>query len=318
MAISEKIDSAPLVVSFETPDITRPLTESGGKVLDFDLAPDLASIKADPGQMEQVIMNMAVNARDAMPEGGKIIIETDNTELDATAPNHHDIVPPGKYVRLIISDTGAGMDPATLAHIFEPFYTTKATGKNTGLGLSTVYGIVKQSNGFIWVYSEPGGGCCFKIYLPPAAGAPESAAAVSDAAPEKGTGTIMLVEDEELVRTPLARILRGNGYTVIEACNGEEAVGLGAGTFKKTGLLLTDLVMPNMGGVELAAWAKSVSPGIKIIFMSGYSEALATAKDNIPGAFLQKPLTAGVLLSKVRETLRGAAASDKEDGQQES
>jgi two-component system cell cycle sensor histidine kinase/response regulator CckA len=286
--------------------------------LSLNLAPDLPSIKADPGQVEQVVMNLAVNARDAMPEGGKIIIETDSAELDETAPNHHDIVPPGKYVRLIISDTGTGMDTATLAHIFEPFYTTKTTGKNTGLGLSTVYGIVKQSNGFIWVYSEPGGGCSFKIYLPPAAGAPESAGAVSDATPEKGTGTIMLVEDEELVRTPLARILRGNGYTVIEACNGEEAAGLGAETFKKTGLLLTDLVMPGMGGLELAARATAISPGIKVIFMSGYSEALAKAKDNIRGAFLQKPLTAGMLLSKVRETLHGRTASNKENGQQES
>ena len=277
--------------------------------LALKLADGLDNIKADSSQMEQIIMNLAVNARDAMPEGGRIIIETENSAMDETTPGRHDIIPPGNYVRLIISDTGAGMEPATMAHIFEPFFTTKETGKGTGLGLSTVYGIVKQSNGYIWVYSEPGMGSSFKLYFPVSSGAPNGKAAAQPAKAGKGTETIILAEDEEQVRTPLARILRGNGYTVIEACDGEEAANLGEEKLKKADLLLTDLVMPKMGGRELAARVKVISPGIKIIYISGYSEALATAKETVEdgSVFLQKPLAAETLLWKIREELDGPA-----------
>jgi len=275
--------------------------------LSLNLAGDLASVKADPGQMEQVIMNLAVNARDALPEGGRLIIETANVTLDESALSRHDVIPPGAYVRLTISDNGAGMDQATIAHIFEPFFTTKEMGKGTGLGLSTVYGIVKQSNGYIWVYSEPGGGSSFRIYFPAAAGTPAAKPAASAPAHEKGSGTIILAEDEDQVRTVLARILRGSGYTVIEAVNGEDVLNLGEEKLRQAGLLLTDLVMPKLGGRQLAARVKAVSPGIKVIYMSGYSEVLAKAEENIEyeGVFLQKPVAAETLLCKVREALGG-------------
>jgi len=228
-----------------------------------NLEPQLGHIKADPGQIEQVIVNLAVNAREAMPQGGKLIIETANRELDEHYCRRHMSVKPGSYVMLSVSDTGAGMAPDVQEHIFEPFFTTK-TSKGTGLGLSTVYGIVKQSAGEIWVYSEPSLGSSFKIYLPRVQAAAERAeTAVQPPTPASGRETILLVEDEETVRMLVREILQSNGYSVLEAKNGAEGLALAGRYNGKIDLLLTDVVMPQMSGRELAEKLCPLRPGTR-------------------------------------------------------
>ncbi len=270
------------------------------------LRPGLGMVKVDPGQIEQVIMNLAVNARDAMPEGGKITIETANVELSAEYAAFHAAVQPGPHVMLTVTDTGTGMDDETKQRLFEPFFTTKELGKGTGLGLSTVYGIVKQSRGSIWVYSEPGEGTCFKIYLPrhePAEGA-HRAAKRARAAP-RGKETILLVEDEAVVRMLAAEIMRKSGYHVLEAGNGAAALRLIDDRKNFIDLMLTDVVMPGMGGRQLVEQLPAFLMGMKVLYMSGYpDEAIGRHGFLEPGTpFLQKPFTADGLLRKVREIL---------------
>jgi len=272
----------------------------------------LGRVKADPGQVEQVILNLALNARDAMPSGGKLTIETQNAEVDEAYTRRRPIVPPARYVMLAVSDSGVGMDAATQVHIFEPFFTTKEKGKGTGLGLATVYGIVKQSGGFIWVYSEPGMGATFKIYLPRVE-EPSEAAETPAARPgaERGHETILLVEDEEGVREVAREFLEAIGYTVIEGRNPPEALKLAEEHPGEIHLLLTDVVMPEMGGRELAERLGKMRPDTKVLYMSGYTDDAIVHHGVIDAnmAFLQKPFLRGALIRKVREVLDGTMSS---------
>jgi CheY-like chemotaxis protein len=264
-------------------------------------------VKADPGQIEQVVMNLAVNARDAMPQGGRLIIETANINLGQDYARESIDVRPGEYVVLTVSDTGCGMDEKTKARIFEPFFTTKEVGKGTGLGLSTVYGIIKQSGGHIRLYSEPGCGTTFKIYLPRLEELVDSPSQHNIPAPlPHGTETVLLVEDETSVRALATRVLNEQGYAVLEASNGEDALQVVeqyAG--KDIHLLLADVVMPQMGGKDLASQMQILRPGIKMLFTSGYTDD-AIVYDGVLDAdipFIQKPFTPGALVRKVREVL---------------
>ena len=267
---------------------------------------DLGTIRADASQMEQVIMNLAVNSRDAMPKGGRFTIETSNVELDSLYRAAHPIVQQGKYVLLAVSDTGTGMDAETQAHIFEPFFTTKEQGKGTGLGLATVYGVVKQSGGFIWVYSELGRGTTFKIYLPrvdePAASLPVVHIPSSLA---RGTETVLLAEDEQDVREVAREFLESAGYIVLEAADGDAALEISATHSGAIDLLITDMVMPGISGQELARKMRSLRDGIRVIYMSGYSEHAAgeAAKCDAAAAVLTKPFSRAVLLRTVRDIL---------------
>ena len=276
---------------------------------DVDLATKLASglgsIKADPGQIEQVVMNLAVNARDAMPEGGRLLIETANVELDEVYVWQHGDMVPGKYVMLAVSDTGSGIDDETLSHIFEPFFTTKEHGKGTGLGLSTVYGIVKQSGGYIWVYSEVGRGTVFKIYLPQVEEIPETREAPECAKPLQGAETLLLVEDEEGVRELVRKILEGRGYTVVSSRLPLEALQLADMQPKPIDLLITDVIMPQLNGDEIARRITAKYPGMKVLFISGYSgDSIGNRSELEPGtAFLEKPFTADALAREVRQLL---------------
>lgn len=270
-------------------------------------AEDLGAIRADASQMEQVIMNLAVNSRDAMPEGGRLIIETSNAELDAAYNLRHPIVREGQYVLLAVSDTGTGMDAETQSHIFEPFFTTKAQGKGTGLGLATVYGVVKQSGGFIWVYSELARGTTFKIYLP-RVDQPVDRLSLTPPASElpRGTETILLAEDEQDVREVAREFLESGGYKVIEARDGAEALRLMDKHKGRIDLLITDMVMPRMTGQELAARLKGSRPALRMLYMSGYSE-LAAGESLQPGPsvrLLAKPFSRNTLLRAVHELLK--------------
>jgi two-component system cell cycle sensor histidine kinase/response regulator CckA len=272
------------------------------------LAGDLGAVRADPGQLEQVIVNLAVNARDAMPGGGQLTIETANAELDDKYADEHFSGQAGSYVLLAVSDTGTGMDEATKSHIFEPFFTTKEVGKGTGLGLATVYGVVKQSGGYVWVYSEPGHGSSFKVYLPRVAEAP--APAKLGPPPTSllgGSETILLVEDDETVRLLTRRMLQGRGHTVLLATRGDEALRLVEGHSGVIDLLVTDVVMPGMSGRDLADRVLKLRRGIKVLFLSGYTDDAIVRYGMLePGvAFLQKPYTPDSLLRKVREVLDG-------------
>ncbi|MBZ5671215.1 MAG: PAS domain S-box protein [Acidobacteriia bacterium] len=277
---------------------------------DIELAtvqqPGLGRVKADPGQIEQVIMNLVVNSRDAMPEGGKITIETANVHLDKTYARRHPGATPGPQVMLAVSDTGMGMDAETLTHVFEPFFTTKEKGKGTGLGLATVYGIVKQSAGYIWVYSEPGRGSTFKIYLPrveePGREA-EPAKAGSELA--KGSETVLVVEDEEGVRSLVCETLESHGYKVLEARGADDALSIFEQYAEPIHLLLTDVVMPQMGGKELAKRLSSVHPETKVLYMSGYTDNAIVRHGVLEGGtpFLQKPFVPQTLVRKVRQVL---------------
>jgi PAS domain S-box-containing protein len=273
------------------------------------LAPTLGRVQADPGQLEQVLMNLAVNARDAMPGGGTLTIETANVELDGRYARGHAGVEPGPYVMLAVSDTGVGMDPATQARIFEPFFTTKAAGKGTGLGLSTVYGIVEQSDGHVEVYSTPGLGTTFKVYLPRLDAALEDVHREErDAVPRDGSETILLVEDDETVRAVARRVLQRAGYTVLEAANGAQALRLCEHADQAIDLVVTDMVMPELGGRELATRLRARRPEMRFLFMSGYTEDAALRANLLEAsaAFLGKPYTPTALAGKVREVLETA------------
>jgi PAS domain S-box-containing protein len=273
------------------------------------LAGDLGRVKIDPGQIEQVVLNLAVNARDAMPSGGKLTIETDNVELDEEYAETHVGLTPGHYVRLSVSDTGAGMSPQVKEKIFEPFFTTKEKGKGTGLGLSTVYGIVKQSNGNIWVYSEPGCGTTVKIYLPRAEEELDTQYRRDETKLlPKGKETVLLVEDEISVRDLASRFLHQQGYTVLEAANGDEALHMARKqSWKKIHLLLTDMVMPQMSGRALAQELKCLRPDIKVLYTSGYTDDTIVRHGILEHGtpFLQKPFSLKALSHKVREALDG-------------
>ena len=292
------------------------IVEEMGKLIprligeDIELAvhpsPDLGTIRADASQMEQIIMNLAVNARDAMPKGGKLIIETSNADLDGTYKSLHPVVKPGRYVLLAVSDTGVGMDAETQAHIFEPFFTTKEKGKGTGLGLSTVYGVVKQSGGFIWVYSELGKGATFKVYLPRVEEAVEDHTRVQISNQlMRGTETILLAEDEQDVREVAREFLESAGYKVVLAANGREALERAEEFSGSIELLLTDMIMPGMTGQELSRRLRNSRPSFGVVYMSGYSEqAAAEATRNDPSAsVLTKPFNRAALLRAVREVL---------------
>ncbi len=266
----------------------------------------LGNVRADPGQLEQVIMNLVVNARDAMPNGGKLTIETANADLDESYAQGHVTVQPGHYVMVAVSDTGTGMDAETQARAFEPFFTTKEKGKGTGLGLSTVYGIVKQSGGNIWVYSEPGKGTTFKVYLPRveetvAQGPTRS----GDSLPAAATETVLLVEDDPSIRTLAKRVLEERGYRVLEADSGKDALERVHREKGPIHLLLTDLVMPDMGGTELASRLQDKHPTIRVLFMSGYTDDGVVRNGLLESgrAFLQKPFTPTMLVRKIRDVL---------------
>jgi PAS domain S-box-containing protein len=270
---------------------------------------DLGAIRADASQMEQVIMNLAVNARDAMPGGGRLLIETSNAELDSNYNAVHPIVRQGRYVLLAVSDTGMGMSAETQAHIFEPFFTTKPQGKGTGLGLATVYGIVKQSGGFIWVYSEVGRGTSFKIYLPRVDQPVERVgAARSTSEAPRGSGTILLAEDEQDVREVAREFLESGGYTVIEARDGAEALKKLEKHEGSIDLVVTDMVMPGMTGQELTARLKLDRPGIRVLYMSGYSEraAVDSTRGDSSMRLLTKPFSRWALLRAVHELLKAS------------
>ena len=287
-------------------------------------------VKADPGQIEQVILNLAVNSRDAMPAGGKLTVTAREVELDENDSRNHEGAPAGKYVMLSVSDTGAGMDIETQAHIFEPFFTTKAPGKGTGLGLATVYGVVKQSDGWIWVDSKPGRGTTFQIYLPCVQEfvaressmekipldesqsnkkPPTPTASSADASP-KGTETVLVVEDQDGIRDIVRESLRRNGYNVLIANDGDEALQMAGAYPDPIHLLITDLVMPNIGGRELAQRLTPQRPTMKVLFMSGYSEqsALEIQTTSQSATVLQKPFSLDALARNVRRVLDEAGS----------
>jgi len=270
------------------------------------LGPETMPVKADPGQLEQVVMNLIINARDAMPQGGKLTLETAKVFLDEAYCQLHAEVTPGPYVLLAISDTGLGMDPETQAHIFEPFFTTKEKEKGTGLGLATVHGIIRQSDGFIWVYSEKERGTTFKIYLPEAQEkGEEPVKAPAPSGSWQGRETILVVEDENLVRSVARRILQRYGYTILEADSGKAALALGEEYPGSIHLLLTDVMMPGMSGTELVDRWQERHPETRIIFTSGYTENAIVHNGKLdPGIlFIQKPYRPNALACMVREAL---------------
>ncbi|MFL5803436.1 MAG: ATP-binding protein [Roseiflexaceae bacterium] len=267
---------------------------------------DLWNVKVDTGQIEQVLVNLVVNARDAMPQGGKLTIETANVILDTTYARTHLSVTPGAYVMLAVSDTGTGMPPEVQARLFEPFFTTKGPGLGTGLGLATCYGIIKQHVGNIWVYSEVGQGSTFKVYLPRTEEATAGASRPEAAEPlPRGSETVLLVEDEPAVRMLAARVLRGLGYTVLEATNGEEAMRIATEYLGAIQLLFADVIMPQVSGKGLAEQVIQVRPDIKVLFMSGYTENAIVHHGQLDPnvAFLQKPFTPAALAQMARAVL---------------
>jgi nitrogen-specific signal transduction histidine kinase len=288
--------------------------------LETRTAPSLGRVYADRSQLEQVLVNLVLNARDAMPAGGQVTIETAPVMLDDAYVRRRAGVQisPGPYIMLAVTDTGTGMDGPTLARVFEPFFTTKPVGQGTGLGLSTVYGIVKQSGGYVWPYSEPGLGTTFKVYLPLAPGdaTPELAASNGKVAPPHGSEVVLVVEDEDVVRQLACRTLDALGYTVLEARHGREALqllGRGAGTVR---LVLSDVVMPEMGGRELGDRVSDRYPGIPVLYMSGYTGDDVVQRGLLaPGApFLAKPFTPDALGNKIRELLDRQVATPEDDG----
>jgi two-component system, cell cycle sensor histidine kinase and response regulator CckA len=281
-------------------------------VVEYAAAPDLCHVCVDPGQIEQVITNLAVNARDAMPDGGRLSVETRNVQVDDEyAARHGAAVPAGTYAELAVSDTGTGIPPEVRARIFEPFFTTKAVGKGTGLGLSTVYGIVKQSRGFIWVYGEPGQGTTFKIYFPCVIGPVDLVMPSPAVASHRGQGTILLVEDNAALRQLATRFLEPAGYRVVAVGDAEEALQRLESRAELIDLLLTDVVIPGMNGRLLAERLAPTQPGMKVLYMSGYTGDSIVRRGVLTAqmAFISKPFTASTLLRKVREVLEAAEES---------
>jgi PAS domain S-box-containing protein len=286
--------------------LLRPLLGEDVEIVILPRTPS-AVVEADPGQLDQIVVNLAVNARDAMPRGGKFILETNAVRLDGSFAEQHQAMAPGKYVMLAVSDTGSGMDEATVSRIFEPFFTTKEAGKGTGLGLATVYGIVKQSSGHILVYSEPGHGTTFKIYLPSAehkigAGSKPEVETVS---PKRQGTTILLVEDDEIMRSLTRKLLQEHGYTVIEADDGKSALEWVKSHPDPIDLLLTDVVMRRVSGPELVEHLKASHPTLKVVYMSGYTGELMANREVLkPGVtLLEKPFSRTALLNKIHTTL---------------
>ncbi len=278
------------------------------------LAPTLGPVRADAGQLEQVIMNLAVNARDAMPTGGKLTIETADIEFDGGYAAEHYPAPAGKYAMVAVSDTGTGMDPETQAHLFEPFFTTKEKGKGTGLGLATVYGIVKQSGGFIWVYSELGVGTTFKIYLPRVEAAVDPASGRAPPAPvARGSETVLVAEDEAPVRAVARHALERYGYRVLEAASAEAALDVAQRYSGPIHVLLTDVIMPGLSGRDLATRLAALRPETRVIYMSGYTDDAITRHGVLePGfVFVQKPFTPDALARTVRDVLDGTTERRK-------
>ena len=313
LAFSRKQMLAPKMVNLNSvvTENIKMLTRMIGEDIDLVMVPaeNIWPVRADSGQIEQVMMNLAVNARDAMPSGGKLTIETSNITLDEDYARYHAPLRPGDYVMIAISDTGAGMDTETQSHIFEPFFTTKGP-KGTGLGLSTVYGIIKQSGGYIWVYSEVGKGTTFKIYLPRVAATGETAIAHAAAArevreAEPGTETILVVEDEANLRYLARQYLEKQGYKVIEAADGAVAMQIAVAHEGVIHLLLTDVIMPGMNGRELAQRISEIRPNVKVLYMSGYTENVVGHNGTLDAGvrLLQKPFNLRDLKSKVREVL---------------
>jgi two-component system, cell cycle sensor histidine kinase and response regulator CckA len=314
LAFSRKQVLQPQVVSLnallgELRKLLRPLI---GEDVELSFVPDrdLGLVKVDPAQFEQAIINLVVNARDAMPDGGTLIIETRNGEWDESFVASHAEVRRGRYVLIVVGDSGTGMDEATQARIFEPFFTTKGPAKGTGLGLAMVYGFVKQSGGHIEVDSEPGRGTTFKIYLPRADETTPAAKSARDLKVPHGTETVLLVEDEDAVRTLARYVLRSSGYNVLEAGTGQEAVEIAMAYENAIDLLVTDVVMPGMSGRQLADSLVLTRPDIRILFMSGYTDE-AILRHNVLEAsiaFLQKPFSPTGLARKVREVLDAAGS----------
>jgi CheY-like chemotaxis protein len=292
--------------------LRRSLGEEHELVLSF--SPDAGMIRADSAQFEQVLVNLLLNARDAITGTGRVTIATSPVVLDESYAQRHDdiAIPAGEYVLLAVSDTGCGMDSVVQSRIFEPFYTTKPTGQGTGLGLSTVYGIVKQSGGFIWVYSELNHGTTFKIYLPRAtAGQSSPEERASGVAPAGGTETVLVVEDEEMVRALACRSLRSLGYTVLEATNGKQALRALIERSQPIHLVVSDVVMPEMGGRELGQRMSLLEPKLPILYMSGYTGEDVVRRGLLEAGspFLQKPFSAEALGRKARDMLDQLAAS---------
>ena len=271
----------------------------------FQAGESLGRVKADPGQIEQVIVNLTVNACDAMPEGGKLTIETHNVRVDEKWAASRPPIKPGAYVLLAVTDTGQGMDASTRARIFEPFFTTKEQGKGTGLGLATVYGVVKQSGGCIWVDSEPGKGARFEVYLPLVEERAEFARGQEiPGAPVRRTATVLIAEDEEAVRELASEFVSSAGYTVLTAKDGVEALAIAERSDDPIHLLITDVVMPKMRGPELAKRLKALHPDLRIVYMSGYLEYNSGNGQFLEeGFFLQKPFSRNTLVCKVDEAL---------------
>jgi two-component system cell cycle sensor histidine kinase/response regulator CckA len=271
------------------------------------LTDNLGRTRADSGQLEQVLMNLVVNSKDAMPEGGKITIMTEDVTLDDSYRREHTFIKPGQYIMLSVSDTGVGMSKETQAQIFEPFFTTKEKGKGTGLGLSTVYGIVKQSGGYVFVQSEPDRGSAFRIYLPRVDDPAETHGPTKTAQEAtNGSETVLLVEDEESVRQLVKETLAAKGYRVLEAENGKAGLEVAQGFDGKIDMVITDVVMPGMSGRELAKQLVAQRPGTKVLYLSGYTEDSVVQQDVLGSgaSFLQKPFTLQTLAKKVREILK--------------
>jgi two-component system cell cycle sensor histidine kinase/response regulator CckA len=289
-------------------DMGKMLRRLIGEDIDLTMAldPAVQKVKADQSQIEQVIMNLVVNARDAMPDGGKLTITVTPHEVSDNEAQKMPYIQRGSYVQLSVDDTGTGMDASTQAHIFEPFFTTKEKGKGTGLGLATVYGIVKQSGGYIWVSSDLGKGATFKILLPPAADAAQAASRrVQAIKSETAASTLLLVEDEDSLREMVLDLLTSKGYRVLAASSGAQALETERGFAGDIHLLLTDVVLPGMSGPALAKHLTSSRPEIRVLYMSGYAEFQSEGRGSLPAGalLLQKPFTRNVLLRQVAEAL---------------
>jgi CheY-like chemotaxis protein len=315
LAFSRKQAFSPQVVNFNriVEDSSRMLARIIGEDISFDFLPGeaLKPIKVDPGQMEQILANFAANARDAMPNGGRLIIETANVVTSEHRITGHGELLPGAYVVLKAKDNGVGMTGEVMERIFEPFFTTKEKGKGTGLGLATVYGIVRQNGGNILVYSTPGEGTVFEVYFPLADSLPVETERGITEAPPKGSATVMVAEDEDTVRNLTTRILERNGYRVISAANAEEALVLWSDWRQDVDFLLTDVIMPGLNGLELFNRLKDDKPELQVLYMSGYPEDVIADHGMNTGTvqLLEKPFSPDKLLTKIREILDANTAA---------